>query len=94
MLDARTQDFASRERFVDAVLGLLSLTETVRALATHAPHPPAPRTTSDDGLADFLLGLVSVGRSLRATLDLAGTAAAPVPEPAPADVERPTRILR
>lgn len=91
MLDAQSEDFSSRERFVHAVLGLLSLTERVQALASPAPSPRQAGRGSED-VAAFLLGLVSVGRTLRATLELAAN---PPPAPAPAaGAEQPERILR
>lgn len=95
MLDAQTEDFSSRERFVHAVLGLLSLTERVQALAAPAPSPrPSPRQAGrgSEDVAALLLGLVSVGRTLRATLELAANPPR-APEPVAA-AEQPERILR
>jgi hypothetical protein len=93
VLDAQTQDFASRARFVHAVLGLLSLTERVQAL-TAAPSSVQARPGSQTGgVADLLLGLVSIGHTLRATLELDLAATKPAP-PRPAAPEPPGRLLR
>jgi hypothetical protein len=95
VLDAQTQDFSSRERFLHAVLGLLSVTERVQALApSSAPTSLGHAASGSEkpGVGDFLLGLVSVGRTLRATLELA-TDAPPASAP-PAPPPPPERILR
>lgn len=68
MLDAQLDDFAARRRFADAVLGLLSVTERVRALARRPSTNQAPAGPDATAIADFLLGIISAGRTLHATL--------------------------
>ena len=85
MLDTQIEDFASRARFVDAVLGLLSVTESVRALAEVPRGSKGGGRLADGPLVEVLLGIVSVGRSLRATLGLAGSPPARELEPDPGD---------
>ena len=84
MIDRQLEDFASRDRFADAVLGLLSATERVRVLAGIRATRPVPATPAAGAIADVLLGMISVGRSLRATLGFAAAEpVAPDPEPHP-----------
>jgi hypothetical protein len=92
VLDVQRSDFASRERFTLAVLGLLSLTGRVQALAGLSPQPsPRQAGRGREDLAALLLGVVSVGRTLRATLDLAAPART---EPPPTPPPPAQRILR
>jgi len=81
MLERQVDDFGSRDRFTDAVLGLLGATERVRALVElpAARRPPVSPTTA--AIADVLLGMISVGPSLRATLGFAGAEPAAASEP-------------
>ncbi len=78
MLGDQLDDFAGRDRFAAAILGALSLSDRVAVLAM------VPRAdgglAAESALAHFLLGVVSVGRTLRATLSCHDRAAA-----APAD---------
>jgi hypothetical protein len=96
VLDAQVNDFAARARFADAVLGLLSVTEQVRALAAAPATNPRPTGADAAAIADFLLGVISAGRTLRATLDGARPASRAAEPERPAPPDRPTddRILR
>jgi hypothetical protein len=91
VLDARIESFASRERFAHAVLGLLSFTERTRALAL-APRA-TPGRAPDGPVTDFLLGLISLGYSLRATIGCAPGTGASSPLP-PTPPLRSDRMLR
>jgi hypothetical protein len=71
MLDAQLEDFAARRRFADAVLGLVSVTERTRALARRPSPNPKPAGPDAAAVTDFLLGIISAGRTLRATLSAA-----------------------
>ena len=96
MLDVQLDDFAARRRFADAVLGLLSVTERVRAVARTTSTNQPPTGPDAAAITDFLLGIVSAGRTLRATL-AAERAERRGPEPdrrSPAGTGNDDRILR
>jgi hypothetical protein len=92
VLDERIEGFAAQDRFKHGVLGLLSVTEQVQALAASPSDTPGlPR---EGAIVDCLLGLISLGRSLRAAIACAprrGRVAGPA---LPPDIERTGRILR
>ena len=75
MLGDQLDDYAGRDRFAAAILGALSLSDRIAALAT------LPRAdggvAAESAFAHFLLGVVSVGRTLRATVSCDGRPAAP-----------------
>ena len=66
MLGDQLEDYTGRDRFAAAILGALSLSDRVAALATVARADGG--VAAESALAHFLLGVVSVGRTLRATL--------------------------
>jgi hypothetical protein len=68
VLGTQVDDFAARRRFADAVLGLLSLTERVRTLAATPGANQPPTGAHAAAVTNFFLGIISVGRTLRATL--------------------------
>jgi hypothetical protein len=69
VLDDRIEGFAAQGRFTHGVLGLLSVTEQLQALAALPCETASlPR---EGALVDFFLGLISFGRSLRATIGCA-----------------------
>ena len=78
MFDARVERYASRDRFADAVLGLLSLSERTCAIAAIPGEQADVSAECPIGL--FLLGLISLRYTLRARLACSpsgGTEAAP-----------------
>jgi hypothetical protein len=94
VLGNQLEDFAGRDRFAAAILGALSLSDRVAVLAT------LPRAdggvAAESALAHFLLGVVSVGRTLRATLSCDDRAAAAPADGggAPARPSTPSGMLR
>lgn len=66
MVAEQIEDFVCRDRFVHMVLGIVGLSERLSVLAAF-PRPDGG-VASDGSLADFFLGVISVGRTLRATL--------------------------
>jgi hypothetical protein len=72
VLDSRLQDFSTEERLLDAVLGLLRMGGRIEALSAVARNDG--KVGPDGDLADFLLGVVSATRTLRATLAIAPVA--------------------
>jgi hypothetical protein len=65
-LGEQLEDFAGRARFADMLLGLLGWSERILALVE---SPRADGALAPDGaVADLLLGVISAGRTLRATL--------------------------
>jgi hypothetical protein len=74
VFDARLESYESRDRFAEAVLGLLSLAEHTRALALVPRQTPGRAEPS--AVADLFLGLISLGYTTRALLGCAPAVAA------------------
>lgn len=66
MLESQIDDFSSHERFVHSLLGLLAWTSQVECLAD-IPGT-APGGSSAARINELFLGIVSVGRTLRAAI--------------------------
>jgi hypothetical protein len=88
VLDAQLEDFTGGDRWKEMVLGLVGATDRVAALAT-LPRGDGGAAAAGP-LADFFLGVISVGLTLRTILgcqqpaaaeaaEAAGASAAPTP---------------
>ena len=73
MLDERLPAFDGQDRLIDMVVGLLSWGDRIARLAL-IPRVDAGRCTDGPGV-DFLLGVLSLRRTLRAVLSTADRAA-------------------
>lgn len=96
MLDRQLEAFASRGRFLHAVLGLVSWGARIEVLAASPSSDDRP--IADHSLTEFFLGIVSLGRSLRATISCADRGASKPrerrPQDVPPDSPHKPRILR
>jgi hypothetical protein len=85
VISERLEAYPSRERFADLILGLLSMSGRVAAVASipRADGREAVRDARAELFADLFLGAISLGRTVGATLTCEAAAAARA-EPAPA----------
>jgi hypothetical protein len=92
MLEHRLEDFGDQERLAALVLGLLSVTDRLEMLSRVArsdgrESPPGP-------LADAVLGVISLGRTLRAVLGPCDQPTIPPAEAAGRSDRTPGSFLR
>jgi hypothetical protein len=90
-LTEQLAEFPERERFAQAVLGLLALADRIAQTLelTRADGGRSP----DGPLSDVILGAVSVRRTLRAVIATGGELSAP-PQAPPLDPAAPREAAR
>lgn len=106
VLQRQGHRFSERNTYVDAVLGMVAagrrLDDLVRSAAASAPPEGAARPAEDDendrvaraALLDFVLGLVSVSRTVRSHAEGWAAATAPTIETPPSSAVRSPGLLR
>lgn len=92
-LGRQHQDFAGAERLADMVLGVLSWSDRVAALS--ALERAGGDRRENGGICDLLLGIISVGRTVKAIVACdASPPAEPGTKPGPDGGHLPRGILR